>query len=161
MGPERPLLPPASLGLCAVGLDINPAMTLIAKARLADRASFTRLRKIVEQLRSSDLSFPRHTPQTLQAETLTQWFDAPTAVALRALEKRLGLAPREHSLPTYVESLSRSESFRYVVFFKLVRRLTTSFEASNPTWVRVAQITGGTNPLFTQRTLDGIARRSR
>ena len=125
-----------SLGLGAVGLDINPAMTLIAKARLAGESGLKHLGRLAEQLRSADLAISK---QHSQLDALTQWFDPATAARLRALQKRLGLvSPQRPSIPSYVESLSSNACLRYVSLFKLVRRLTRTFESSNPTWVRVA-----------------------
>ena len=126
-----------SLGLGAVGLDINPAMTLIAKARLASQSRIKYLGRYAEQVRKSDLAISK---QNSQSDALTQWFDPATAARLRALQKRLGLEPsRQPSIPTYVESLSNNDCLMYVSLFKLVRHLTRKFESSNPTWVRLAK----------------------
>ena len=125
------------LGLGAVGLDINPAMTLIAKARLASQSRLKYLDRLAKQLRISDLEISK---QHSQIDALTQWFDPATAARFRALQKRLGLDPsRQPSIPTYVESLSNNECLMYVSLFRLVRHLTRKFESSNPTWVRLAK----------------------
>ena len=125
------------LGLRAVGLDINPAMTLVAKARLVDQSQQQKLGLLSEQIRSSEL---RISEQPSHIDALTQWFDPSTAARLRALQNRIGLvtAPRP-TISRYVESLSIDESLRYVSLFKLVRLLTKKFESSNPTWVRIAK----------------------
>ena len=126
-----------SLGFKAVGLDINPTMVLIAKARLSNLSQYRILNRFCDQIRNSDLGdLKLHA----ESDSLTQWFDNVTAARLRVLQNLLGLAlPRRSRLPTYVESLPVDKSLRYVSLFKLVRILTKGFVSSNPTWVRLAK----------------------
>lgn len=126
------------LGLKAVGLDINPSMTLVAKARMCGNSQFRRLDKVSDLL-IDDLELCEWQQSTTN-DPLTQWFDNETTARFRALQSRLGLVVRENTnVSSYVESLSIFKCLKYVSLFKLVRLLTKRFESSNPTWVRLAK----------------------
>ena len=125
------------LGLRAVGLDINPALILVAKARLASHSEHRKLYQISEQLRTADLGTSK---QSISDDSLTQWFGKNTAARIRALQNQIGIAiPPRSILSKYVESLPVDKCLRFISLFKLIRLLTKKFESSNPTWVKLAK----------------------
>ena len=128
----------AKLHSRAIGVDINPAMVVVAKARLAERCALRRLVEASHLLSPSDL--PGTVSGTLLHDPLRQWFNRGTVRRIRSLQEQIGLAVRQPStaLSTYVESLSNNRSLKYVTLFNLVRNLTSHFQASNPTWIRVS-----------------------
>ena len=127
----------AKLRCRVVGIDVNPAMVVVAKARLAERRALRKLMEMSQLLSPSELSGTA--PGWLPHDPLQQWFSEGTVRRLRSLQKKIGLEtrlpPTTHS--AYVESFSNNRSFTCVTLFKLIRKLTSHFQASNPTWIRV------------------------
>ena len=128
----------AKLRCRAIGVDLNPAMVVVAKARLAERCALQSLAETGHLLSPSELSGT--VPGTLPHDPLQQWFNRGTVSRLRSLQRQIGLAKCQPSttLPAYVESLSNNRSLTCVTLFNLVRKLTSHFQASNPTWIRVS-----------------------
>ena len=128
----------AKLRCRAIGVDVNPALAVVAKARLAERRALRRLAETSQLLSPSDLS--AKPPSALLHDPLQQWFNEGTVRRLRGLQKQIGLAtcPPPMTTSAYAESLSNNRSLTCVTLFKIVRKLTSRFQASNPTWIRVS-----------------------
>ena len=129
----------AKLRCRAIGVDANPAMVVVAKARLAERRALKSLKESSQLLSPSELTGT--TQDILPRDPLNQWFDEGTVNRLRSLQEKIGLETcRPPITPSaYVETLSNNLSLTCVTLFKLVRKLTSHFQASNPTWVRVSK----------------------
>ena len=127
----------AKLRCRAIGIDINPAMVVVAKARLAERGALRKLAETSQLLSPSELSGT--VLGDLPHDPLQQWFSKGTVRRLRSLQKGIGLEARHPpTTPSaYVESFSNKRSLACVTLFKLIRKLTSHFQASNPTWIRV------------------------
>jgi hypothetical protein len=127
----------SQLGLASKGLDINPVMLIVARARLLPRSESDSLeplaRKIVKGLRGNQNLVKDHDP-------LLNWFTLPTAALARALERRI----QEHFLGEMtlspagikIENMSGLAATFYVALFSICRQLAASYQSSNPTWLR-------------------------
>lgn len=126
------------LGLTAWGGDINPAMVVIANARLLGwrvrPSEISLCEAILESCRSSVVSISDDEP-------LRTWFRADSAGHLRALERSTALLLDPGSSPaepaaSRVSALSPLAAFFYLALFRTVRQLLKPFRCSNPTWIR-------------------------
>jgi len=124
------------LGVPAWGGDINPAMVVIAKARLLGRRVQPSEISLCEAILKSSRS-----PVLRTDEPLRTWFRGEAAVHLRALERAIatmldpGSSSRELAV-SRVGALSPLAAFFYLALFRTVRQLLKPFRCSNPTWIR-------------------------
>jgi SAM-dependent methyltransferase len=127
------------LGVRAWGGDINPAMVVIAKARLLGwrvrPSEISLCDAIIESSRSPVLS------QSGGDEPLRSWFRGEAASQVRALERAIAslLDPGSSSgelAVSRVGVLSPLAAFFYLALFRTVRRLLKPFRCNNPTWIR-------------------------
>src|SRR6266404_3958284 len=128
------------LGIRSWGGDINPAMIVIAKARLLGwraRPSETSLCKAI--LESATHISREPIPES---EPLRAWFRPEASRSLRAVERAIAklLDPASAKVPprVAVAELSPLACFFYVALFLTVRQLLSRFMCSNPTWIRRA-----------------------
>lgn len=128
----------STLGLTSLGYDINPAMIVVARARLLRRSEADSLEPLAKEiLRVSQLQ--RH--ELSEAEPLLQWFTPSTAATIRSIERSIAihlvgemtLAPEGIKL----DRISGLAATMYVALFTICRSLAKPFRSSNPTWVRV------------------------
>lgn len=125
-----------ALGHRAVGIDLNPAMVVIARARLLTEKG--------AETASAALRAVLHSPtpraRVAADDPLLQWFDRPTTGMLRGLLERalpkLGGPDARVELTSSFEALTATESYVLASVFLAVRRLLASFIGSNPTWVK-------------------------
>ena len=126
-----------SLGLRTWGGDLNPAMILVAKAKLLDAKNCASLgtlaRRIVRDATENESA------KTEESDPLLPWVGSSDCVRLRALEKSV----RAHVVPeaggfepvNQVSELSQIASFYYLALFRLARQVAKLTKASNPTWL--------------------------
>jgi hypothetical protein len=122
----------SALGIESTGIDINPAMVVIARARSlakSEAISLQPLRKEIVLNRSNDALD--------DTDELLCWFGPKTAQWIRGTER----AAREILLPTKAEVIASGQisaiaSTYYVALFSLCRMLTRRFQSTNPTWLR-------------------------
>jgi len=128
----------AAAGIAGIGLDLNPVMVVVAKARLLSPTEADGLvpfaSKIIELTADSNVS--------LEAEdTLLLWFGAQPAHAIRKLQHAItGLFVTDESLVGAVPIWDRLSSLAatfYLALFSVCRKLTIQFRSSNPTWIKV------------------------
>jgi SAM-dependent methyltransferase len=122
----------------AWGGDINPAMVVIAKARLlgwrVQPSEISLCEAILKCSRSPVLCKGLDEP-------LRAWFRGEAAGQLRALERAIAslLDPGSSSSELAVSrvgGLSPLAAFFYLALFRTVRQLLKPFRCSNPTWIR-------------------------
>jgi hypothetical protein len=126
------------LGINAVGLDINPAMILIAKGRLlqhADVARLFELGKTIEQMETPVHFCPP------EADPLRDFFLERSVGFVRGTERVLRRYLETHGDPesndiAWVEHCCPLLACLYVAIFRSVRRLFSVFSTSNPTWFK-------------------------
>lgn len=126
------------LGHRAVGVDLNPAMVAVAKARLLSKGEEESATKALQLLMRTPTPRARVSPE----DPLLQWFEVATTRVLRGVACRalsvldgMGLPPGSMRL---IESLSAIDAHVLSSVFLMVRRLLMPFIGSNPTWVKHA-----------------------
>lgn len=130
------------LGHRAIGVDLNPAMVVIARARLLTKSETESASKALQAVTRS----PTPRARVLAEDPLLQWFDTRTTQVLRGLIGRalpkLDITEARLDSQHVVQSLSPIESHVLASIFLVVRRLLASFVGSNPTWVRLSANSG-------------------
>ncbi len=133
-------------GYEAVGLDRNPALVTIAKARHLSLASVEEsLEPLLAEILGVAKKLTRKVRDNSEHEELSLWFDDTSAARLRATERAMHrVLVNEHASellnePVEPKQLSPLASFFYCALFTSVRQLTASFRTSNPTWIRDAR----------------------
>jgi hypothetical protein len=127
----------SKLGFRAIGCDINPVMVIVSRARCllpADGDSIEPIaKKVIRQASTA-------TANVADDDFLLGWFDTESAVSIRCIEASV----REHLLGawtlrpdgTHFECMSSLAATFYVALFLTCRSLVSSFQSSNPTWLR-------------------------
>lgn len=127
----------SKLGFRAVGCDINPVMVVVSRARCLLPADGDSIAPIAAKVAGQAL----HGSQCISGEDpLLGWFDAASTENIRCLESSI----REHLLGswtlrpdgTHFECMSSLAATFYVALFLTCRSLVSSFQSSNPTWLR-------------------------
>jgi hypothetical protein len=126
-----------SLGLNSIGIDLNPVMIIVARARLLPPSEADHLRPLAATI----LSHAHSAPPTLKPDdALLGWFDPATAAFVRGIEQniRRSLVGSMTKSPDGVqlERISGTAATLYVALFAACRRLVAPFRSSNPTWLR-------------------------
>ena len=112
----------ASLGFRSVGIDINPAMALVASGRMLPADSVpAALPRLLHRGRT----------KRTNADPLRTWFDDSSARSIRRL------ADQVHSLSTLDASAQHLGGFYFTVLALTVRALLTAERISNPTWFKM------------------------
>lgn len=121
------------------GGDINPAMVVVAKARLVGEVATPSEESLCEAILQPSAS-PRPAPD---CEPLESWFAEDTARAIRTLERRISelLDPQSRSgVPNSGERISQLSPlacYFYLALFRATRELLRPFFSKNPTWIRI------------------------
>lgn len=129
----------ASMGLRAIGFDLNPVMVLVARARLLDASVLESLPALTEEVveNTSELPDCRLEPDPLEA-----WIAPASCAHLRRVERGIQRVLVNHT--TY-EPLAQSDrlndvsslaAFFYVALFDVVKVLIKRFRPTNPAWVK-------------------------
>ncbi|ACV62299.1 hypothetical protein Dtox_1426 [Desulfofarcimen acetoxidans DSM 771] len=125
------------LGYANYGFDINPVMVIVAKAKLYNVGSndINKMSLVIGSNNKAkeirDINDP-----------LRKWFDPQSTSAIRKLENAIhsifGLSQSKQHIKSLwdYEAISSELSFYYIVLFILLRKLTTPFVCSNPTWIK-------------------------
>ena len=128
----------ADRGHLTTGVDINPALVVIAKARLLQSDISESLPALTEEilLGTSRAPLPDSTD-----EPLLSWFGPSSAAAIRAIERsifRLLVDPESNRVPIDLgyHHLSALAAFFYVTLFKVARSRLRGADTSNPTWIK-------------------------
>lgn len=127
----------SALGLSSIGIDLNPVMIVVARARLLPPSEADHLRPLAATI----LSHTRAQPPTLALDDpLRGWFDLATASFIRGLEQniRRSLVGSMTKSPdgVHLDRISGTAATLYVALFAACRRLVAPFKSSNPTWLR-------------------------
>ena len=118
------------LGLTSVGVDLNPAMVVLAKGRLLTGSDVDQIREQVRgilAMRAAQLSPEADDP-------LLEWLDRASVGRLRAIQVALSGASRFTS--DDVATLDPVKCFWMSALFVVVREATRPWQTSNPTWVK-------------------------
>lgn len=115
----------AKLEVRSIGIDLNPVAVISANARSVSTA-------VSKHIRSLD---PAARPLVCEPAPGSRWLAASSAQAFADI--RRGLLQRAHDLGASDGTQSDLTSCILLASFRVVRRLTSQFEGSNPTWVKV------------------------
>lgn len=127
------------------GLDINPALVLIAKARVLHLNVVESLEAMADDLVSKVNSGKFSDNTNTEFEALELWFLPQTANLIRQLEKEvfhlLIDSERRSSLFHYasLEKVSSIAALFYVALFRTVRDFVEPRFMSNPIWIKQAK----------------------
>lgn len=125
------------LGHTAIGFDLNPAMIVIARARMLLPIEADSLEPLsCEIVRQCKKDAPS------SSDPLTNWFDQVSSSGIRSLERavcktlvgRLTLTERGVD----IGQLSPMAAVFYIAIFAVCRELVKPFRSTNPTWLRNA-----------------------
>ncbi|MEX0781748.1 MAG: hypothetical protein WD557_03795 [Dehalococcoidia bacterium] len=132
-------------GLRSDGFDINPALTIVARARVTPTSIAESLAPIALEI--VDLA-KRVTPRERVFEPLGSWLRKPAVTELRRLQHAIhALTSADGSLEdelavassTAASAMPVLSAFFYTALFAACRDLLKSFRSSNPTWVRTPE----------------------
>lgn len=130
-------------GFEAVGSDLNPAMILVAKASLVSSLELESLLPIAHSVIKSQSPAPKKS----ETDPLCNWFDPQSALAIRTIESSINrtlVSPSTYLELSTAEALDKVTPIAalfYLALFRVTRRLTQNFVASNPTWIKVPKNT--------------------
>ena len=120
----------AKSGLSCLGVELNPAMVVVARAALLTQKDVVLIRR---QARS--LSGARSVKVPLAPEDpLLEWLDKPSVTRIRALQATLIGSTRLGA--SDIAEVRAVEAFWLTVLFQTVRRATKAWQSSNPTWIK-------------------------
>lgn len=125
------------LGHHAYGIDLNPVMVIVARARNLPSTSVASLESLAEEIFT--LSRPNYSALE-DNDPLLQWFDFETTLNIRSIEKKIrNTLPSGYPLDETIKlnQYSCSISNLYVAIFNALRKFIKPFRSSNPTWLRV------------------------
>lgn len=123
----------ASNKISAIGFDINPAMVVVARARLLGRGVWASIAPLGADIVS-------HTNVlNIDDDPLRFWFSDSSAATIRALQgsvHRLLVDAGATAYPIFsnASSMSTLAAFFYTALFRTVRLLLTPVAGTNPTW---------------------------
>lgn len=126
------------LGYRALGVDLNPALVVIATARQLSTGVLKSLSPLTEELIDLAGSFPTRT----SADSLNWWFGDTSSARIRAIERSIqrllvdGHVTSGEQVVVDTSKLSTLAAFFYNALFLVARDLTVSFRSTNPTWIR-------------------------
>ena len=128
----------SQLGLKSIGIDLNPVMIIVARARLLPPSEADHLRPLAATI----LSHLRASPVTLAADDpLLSWFQPSAARVVRSIEQniRRTLVGSMTKSPAGInlDRISGTAATLYVALFAACRRLADSLRSSNPTWIKL------------------------
>ncbi len=126
----------ASRGIESFGFDLNPVMSIVARARLLskrERSSLISLARAINSL-APKVSFD-------QSDALATWFKPATVTTIRSIEsaiQRLFFGDDRLTMATHMQERPFSDlaAFFYVALFRTVRGLLSTLQSSNPTWMK-------------------------
>jgi DNA methylase len=127
--------------LHSIGLDLNPVMIVVAKARLLPVSEADS----IEPLGCNIIKLARADSEPIdKADPLLIWFGTGNATTIRSIEKSI----RRHLVGSHTQSegqlhldnLSSLAAANLVALFSLCRKLSSKFKSTNPTWLRYPRV---------------------
>lgn len=122
------------MGYRSVGIDLNPVMTIIARAKQATRSDVG-----VIESRLLGLSGVR-AKKVRSDDPLFLWFRESGVIAIRKVERIIVGSTKFASVVAKVDSLQASECVLYTALFNCIRTYLNDFIPSNPTWIKKPKV---------------------
>ena len=130
----------ARLGTSSVGVDINPALTVIARARLTPRDCRHSNQQLLDQVFRTAPTLDSQPPAD---DPLRRWLRDNALRRVRSLQQTIHhLVKDAPPLPDCgcllpeVHTLSPSACLLYAALFATIRDLLRKFRTTNPTWIK-------------------------
>ena len=124
-------------GFASFGFDLNPAMVIVARARLLPPSEADSIEPLAREVAESAM---QDREPLSKEEPLVAWFSDKTATHIRAIERtiRRRLVGTMTITPTgpRLENISGLAATFYIALFTACRELAAPFRSSNPTWFR-------------------------
>lgn len=117
-------------GYRSVGIDLNPVMKVIAKAKQATVEEAVHISLKLQKLSSVRLR------KIEDNDPLEFWFHKSGVLAIRKVEHWILGGARHSAMLDKVESLSIEQCVLYTALFNSVREYLKAFIPSNPTWIK-------------------------
>lgn len=133
MGSGTTLSAAAARGHHVHGLDLNPAMIVVAKGRLLAEDTIASIAALTREI------VKRWKPaEPTSDDPLTQWFDRPSAASVRGGQKAVDalLSEPSMSVDQMVIGMSSLAAFFTVALFECVGSCLRSYASHNPTWIK-------------------------
>jgi DNA modification methylase len=133
----------ADLGMPSIGIDINPAVVLIAKSKLLGAGVAESLDALTHEILANARD---RCGRSSGADQLDQWFTFGTSGYIRSVEQsihHLLVAPGkslDFSTPESLDAVSALAASFYVVLFETVRSFLGAYRSSNPTWFKTPRV---------------------
>jgi hypothetical protein len=128
----------AGRGLAAIGMDLNPAMVVVARARLLDPLDAPSLRPLAKQILKAAAS---DSSEIAADEPLNKLYWSSGSFALRAIERSIRKVLIDTSkgggLEAYIDEMTPIACFFYVALFRAAKRLLSRHAGSNPVWTKM------------------------
>jgi DNA modification methylase len=124
-------------GFKSVGTDLNPAMVVVAKARVLSPGVWESLIPIASDICRIHRD---HRACDVDSDPLLDWFVPSSAMSFRGLEQAVHTVLIGRPLALGVDvgnGFSELAAFFYLAMFRVGRSLVSSLQSSNPTWVRL------------------------
>ncbi len=123
----------ARSGIASVGVDLNPVMTIVAKARSSTIEDYIQAKVIALD---AIANFDQMRKNRSDEDMLTYWFTKESAKIIRQLEYSMRFSRDIPNESVSTGSLSDSEALVYLALFRVVRNFIKRFIGSNDTWIR-------------------------
>ena len=127
-------------GISSRGLDINPALTVIARGRFVSHSTRNELTDLTKQVVSA---VPEVTPSLRSSDLLRLWFTDDSILHIRSIETAIwdicGIKKEDNSDQTTtisVDEFSALMSFLYTALFASMKNILRGFRSTNPMWIK-------------------------
>ena len=128
-------------GLSSKGIDINPALTVIARARLIPLPMRPQLPLLAEEIINLAKTL---TSAAYTDDLLENWIRVDAVCRIRSIQSAIHLVlgnnsnkvPTPSNLTVSVDQLRADLCFFYSALFRLVRDLLARFRPTNPMWLK-------------------------
>ena len=129
-------------GLASRGIDINPALTVIARGRLVPASIKNQLQDLIREV----VCAAKHSsPRPKSSDLLRLWLSDDAVLNVRCIEDAIrtmcGIRPEDNFTEQddiNVDHFSALMSFLYTALFSSVRSTLGGFRSTNPMWIKKA-----------------------
>jgi len=121
------------IGYKSIGLDLNPAMTVIAQARQSGKNDINSAKLALNKLTSNFKG------KINSSDPLNNWFTSDSVDNIRKIEKFILGKAQGESVSGKIAFIKNEKAILYLSLFKTIRFLLSSFIPSNPTWIKLAK----------------------
>jgi hypothetical protein len=122
-----------AMGHASIGLDINPAMIVVAKSRIFPGSEASSLASLCSAVIKGAQELALDVEDD---EPLLAWFSPASAKLLRALERSCGKLFISRTEAWRIDQISTLAAVFYTALFAVARKLASPLRSANPTWIR-------------------------